>query len=389
MRSSAQAFKSGLDKAFASLGVAGNDLGVMLSGSKLKSSISEEDVDVDIKFIRPNFDHEFDEAKRYREFKRMPKKEWIEFAKDGRITTFSKIKDFLGNVDLDFEKLDKEKRARFQAAFKNKKIEAPIVIKFKNNDYDLLGGNTRLAGLVKKGINPKLWVIDMSKAYKEETKEQTSKMKSNKLKGGLSDKMTISDIAKKHKVELGQLTKQLSKGIKSEMEHTKDRKKAQEIAMDHLVEDPKYYDKLKKMETKEVTGTGASSGSYSSPDFGDSAITAKSNAEVPKKVEANEVTGASSSGQYSGPAIWAKSSSPKDWEPSRKPQYKGGEFVKVKGKCKRFPYCNQGDIKALKMWENKNVSEAIKSASKKLNLSETTIKAILQYEMGNTKNKKD
>jgi hypothetical protein len=41
------------------------------------------------------------------------------------------------------------------------------------------------------------------------------------------------------------------------------------------------------------------------------------------------------------------------------------------------------------MWENKNVSEAIKSASKKLNLSETTIKAILQYEMGNTKNKKD
>ena len=150
MRSSAQAFKSGLDKAFASLGVAGNDLGVMLSGSKLKSSISEEDVDVDIQFIRPNFDHEFDEAKRYREFKRMPKKEWVEFAKDGTITTFSKIKDFLGNVDLDFEKLDKEKRARFQAAFKNKKIEAPIVVKFKKDDYDLLGGNTRLAGLLKR-----------------------------------------------------------------------------------------------------------------------------------------------------------------------------------------------------------------------------------------------
>jgi hypothetical protein len=110
--------------------------------------------------------------------------------------------------------------------------------------------------------------------------------------------------------------------------------------------------------------------------------------ENKKKVESQEATGASSAGQYSGPAIWAKSSSPKDWEPSRKPQYKGGEFVKVKGKCKRFPYCNQGDIKALKMWENKNVSEAIKSASKKLNLSETTIKAILQYEMENTTNKK-
>jgi hypothetical protein len=337
MRSSAQAFKSGLDKAFASLGVAGNELGVMTSASKIKGSISEEDVDADIKFIRPNFDHEFDEAKRYREFKRMPKKEWIEFAKDGRITTFSKIKDFLGNVDLDFEKLDKEKRARFQAAFKNKKIEAPIVVKFKKDDYDLLGGNTRLAGLLKKGINPKLWVIDMSKAYKEETKEQTSKMKSNKPK---------SDIEKKRK------------------------------------------NKVTKKETKEVTGTGASSGSYVGPFSMDSKFAQKSNEETPKKVEANEVTGASSSGQYSGPAIWAKSSSPKDWQPSRKPQYKGGEFVKVKGKCKRFPYCNQGDIKALKMWENKNVSEAIKSASKKLNLSETTIKAILQYEMENTKNKK-
>jgi hypothetical protein len=310
----------------------------MTSASKIKGSISEEDVDADIKFIRPNFDHEFDEAKRYREFKRMPKKEWIEFAKDGRITTFSKIKDFLGNVDLDFEKLDKEKRARFQAAFKNKKIEAPIVVKFKKDDYDLLGGNTRLAGLLKKGINPKLWVIDMSKAYKEETKEQTSKMKSNKPK---------SNIEKKRK------------------------------------------NKVTKKETKEVTGTGASSGSYVGPFSMDSKFAQKSNEETPKKVEANEVTGASSSGQYSGPAIWAKSSSPKDWQPSRKPQYKGGEFVKVKGKCKRFPYCNQGDIKALKMWENKNVSEAIKSASKKLNLSETTIKAILQYEMENTKNKKD
>ena len=213
-------------------------------------------------------------------------------------------------------------------------------------------------------------------------------MEIENIPGGLAKNKSLEDIAKHHNIDVNTVKKQLEKGIKTELEHTSNKNIAKEIAMDHIYEDPKYYDKLKKMETKEVTGTGASSGSYSSPVFGDSAFTAKSNAEVPKKVEANEVTGASSSGQYSGPAIWAKSSSPKDWEPSRKPQYKGGEFVKVKGKCKRFPYCNQGDIKALKMWENKNVSEAIKSASKKLNLSETTIKAILQYEMENTKNKK-
>lgn len=43
----------------------------------------------------------------------------------------------------------------------------------------------------------------------------------------------------------------LDKGIKVELEHTKDRKTAMEIAMDHLTEDKSYYDKLEKMESGE------------------------------------------------------------------------------------------------------------------------------------------
>ena len=39
---------------------------------------------------------------------------------------------------------------------------------------------------------------------------------------------------------------QLSIGIQIEMEHTNDLDIAQEIAMDHLTEDPEYYDKLVK-----------------------------------------------------------------------------------------------------------------------------------------------
>jgi hypothetical protein len=39
---------------------------------------------------------------------------------------------------------------------------------------------------------------------------------------------------------------QLAKGIKHELEHTKDAKKAKEIAKDHLVEDPEHYTKLEK-----------------------------------------------------------------------------------------------------------------------------------------------
>lgn len=40
----------------------------------------------------------------------------------------------------------------------------------------------------------------------------------------------------------------LYKGIKVEMEHTTDIEVAKEIAMDHLEEDPEYYEKLEKIE---------------------------------------------------------------------------------------------------------------------------------------------
>lgn len=40
---------------------------------------------------------------------------------------------------------------------------------------------------------------------------------------------------------------ELARGTKVEMEHTSDRKIAQEIAMDHLVEDPRYYQKLARI----------------------------------------------------------------------------------------------------------------------------------------------
>lgn len=44
--------------------------------------------------------------------------------------------------------------------------------------------------------------------------------------------------------------KQILKGIEIEYEHSKDPKIALEIAMDHLTENPKYYDYLEEMENK-------------------------------------------------------------------------------------------------------------------------------------------
>lgn len=56
--------------------------------------------------------------------------------------------------------------------------------------------------------------------------------------GGLAEGKNPSDFDQKA----------LAEGTKVEMEHTTSKQIAQEIAMDHLVEDPKYYKKLKKME---------------------------------------------------------------------------------------------------------------------------------------------
>ncbi len=42
--------------------------------------------------------------------------------------------------------------------------------------------------------------------------------------------------------------RQLKVGTRHELEHTRSRRIAQRIAMDHLIEDPSYYRKLAKME---------------------------------------------------------------------------------------------------------------------------------------------
>lgn len=68
------------------------------------------------------------------------------------------------------------------------------------------------------------------------------------LTGGLSKGKSISDIARMHKTSTAQIISQLSKGVNVEMEHTNDHNTAKKIAMDHLVEDATYYDKLEKME---------------------------------------------------------------------------------------------------------------------------------------------
>lgn len=194
---------------------------------------------------------------------------------------------------------------------------------------------------------------------KTKTKPQGGEVGEEKIPGGLSKGHTLMDLAKKHSKDkktkiqsperiekmFNHLEHQLTKGIKIEMEHTDSKKIAKEIAMDHLFEDPNYYNKLAKIE----------------------------------KIEASEATSTSSSGQYSQPAFLAKNA--KNWRASKKTQIPGGKFVQVKKKCSTYPYCNQGDIKSIDMWESKMVQDALTNVSKNTGLSESYIKSLVESEL--------
>lgn len=132
---------------------------------------------------------------------------------------------------------------------------------------------------------------------------------------------------------------------------------------------------ISKTETDEATSSGAA-GQYSQPLF------SEPKEKKIKKVETKEATGSSSAGQYSTPKMWAKTMNKKDWRGASKTQIPGGKFVQVKKKCKKFPYCNQGDIKALNIFENETLKRVIENVSKKYQVEDYVIKNIIAYEIG-------
>jgi len=91
------------------------------------------------------------------------------------------------------------------------------------------------------------------------------------IPGGLAKGKTLIDLAKKwdskgyydpKQFAEKYVKPQLMKGIKVEMEHTTDVRIATEIAMDHLWEDLKYYDKLAKIENPISEGLLLEGGAY-------------------------------------------------------------------------------------------------------------------------------
>ena len=226
-------------------------------------------------------------------------------------------------------------------------------------------------------------VISNIEKSKEEFKETENKKKPSYLKYLKQDEDVIDvyKTIKNKKLSNNQIKEKLRKFLK-EPEKLND-----------FLESILNSKTTKKEESKEAMGA-ASAGGYSAPLFsttkgdivkGVKTVREELDDDDIKKVETKEATTSASSGQYSSPAIWAKSLNKKDFRGYSKPLYKGGKFVQVKKKCKKFPYCNQGDINALKIFENQSVQTAIESVSKTYNLDKEFISEIIYQEIRKTK----
>ena len=198
------------------------------------------------------------------------------------------------------------------------------------------------------------------------------------------DLMQVYLLVKNKKLSNNQIRKKIKEYLKDPEELTK--------FLESVLDSNK---SKKKEESKEAMGA-SSAGGYSMPLFsttkGDivkGVKTVREQAEADLGVEDGEITKAetkeattsSSTGQYNQPSIWAKSMKKKDFRGYSKSQIPGGKFVQVKKKCKKFPYCNQGDIKALKIFENESVQSAIESVSSSYGIDKHYISEIVFQEI--------
>ena len=67
-----------------------------------------------------------------------------------------------------------------------------------------------------------------------------------KIKVTLTMRYTPLQLAKKYGIGIDVVKRELSRGIKIEHEHTKNKLVAEKIALDHINEDLNYYKKLKE-----------------------------------------------------------------------------------------------------------------------------------------------
>lgn len=116
-----------------------------------------------IRFVEPNFEYEWNEAKRYPNyFHNMH--DWMSKAKFGQVEMIN-CSMYLTNTDMcrgKVKQLDPKKAKRALVAIQKGEVELPIFLKLGRR-YELVAGNTRLTALHNLRLPTKAWVINIKK----------------------------------------------------------------------------------------------------------------------------------------------------------------------------------------------------------------------------------
>ena len=278
-------------------------------------------------------------------------------------------------------------------AIKSGEYKRPLILKMGDR-YILIAGNTRLCTAAAMGVNPKVFIGEIGEDVNEIEEVSGNKEIDKNLDSNQQDMVYgIVDIIKKIKDKNNRMSvaNDMIKKFKEE-----------NIKFDYN-EFLNMCECGKEMETKESMGAGGS-GSFEGPVFSNVVLKKdihkfhNSNLKEQQE-EVGEATDASSSGGYDVPLFGKtpkgrrnplKIDGPDSIYKGRAVTDKkfpkwggpGGVFVKVKEKCKKFPYCNQGDTGALEfIKEDKEIIQAITETSKKYGIPYKEMEKIVLNEI--------
>jgi hypothetical protein len=146
---------------------------------------------------------------------------------------------------LDEKKGKKRKAAKKKKRKKKKKGKKDACYHKVRSRYDVWPSAYASGALVKcRKVGAKNWG--------SKTNEEFIPGGESSKYGQVSVDEMIEGIAEEHGVSVEQIRSQFEMGVEEEMEHAEEELIAQEIALDHLVEDPEYYSKLDAANLEEV-----------------------------------------------------------------------------------------------------------------------------------------
>ena len=214
-------------------------------------------------------------------------------------------------------------------AIKSGEYDRPMILNYNGNRYRLVAGNTRLCTAKALGINPKVYIAKVgTKKLKNKEIKETGADSSGSFEGPLFGATKKSVIKRK------------------------------------ISSIPNFSLSEQKGEFKEATTADVSAaGAYDTP-FGGGGPRGRKD---PLKID--------------GPDSIYKNRAVKD---KKWPRFGGpkGVYVKVKEKCKKFPYCNQGNTGALEfIRENEEMVKVIEEIAKKYKLPYTMVENLVSNDI--------